>query len=122
MRRVPILLCTALALASAGLAAAAPAAPVRAKAVVAMPVADHHQYVFSPAAAAYLPLIEATGPFHAAMDRLEAFASENGARWYGLPLNGGTVTLVRGGELVPERVGDVVPFHAGERLGWRVEA
>ena len=26
-----------------------------------------------PAAAAYLPLIEATGPFHAAMDRLEAF-------------------------------------------------
>ncbi|SFC45119.1 amidohydrolase family protein [Massilia yuzhufengensis] len=54
MRRVPILLCTALALASAGLAAAAPAAPVRAKAVVAMPVADHHQYVFSPAAAAFM--------------------------------------------------------------------
>ncbi|WP_375402040.1 dihydroorotase [uncultured Sphingomonas sp.] len=57
-----------------------------------------------------------------ALDRLEAFASENGARWYGLPLNEGTVTLVRGGVLVPERVGDVVPFHAGERLGWRVEA
>lgn len=56
-----------------------------------------------------------------ALDRLEAFASENGARWYGLPLNEGTVTLVRGGEVVPERVGDVVPFHAGERLGWRVE-
>jgi ATP phosphoribosyltransferase regulatory subunit len=34
----------------------------------------------SPAAAAYLPLIEATGPFHAAMDRLEAFdASVGGA-------------------------------------------
>jgi dihydroorotase len=56
-----------------------------------------------------------------ALGRLEAFASENGARWYGLPLNEGTVTLVRGGELVPERVGEVVPFHAGERLGWRVE-
>ena len=57
-----------------------------------------------------------------ALDRLEAFASENGARWYGLPLNEGTVTLARGGELVPERVWDVVPFQAGERLGWRVEA
>ncbi|WP_375429402.1 dihydroorotase [uncultured Sphingomonas sp.] len=57
-----------------------------------------------------------------ALGRLEAFASENGARWYGLPLNEGSVTLARGGELVPERVGDVVPFHAGERLGWRLEA
>ena len=28
-----------------------------------------------PAAAAYLPLIEATGPFHAAMERLEAFSA-----------------------------------------------
>jgi dihydroorotase len=55
------------------------------------------------------------------LERLEAFASENGARWYGLPLNEGTVTLVRGGEVVPGRVGEVVPFHAGERLGWRVE-
>ncbi len=34
----------------------------------------------SPAAAAYLPLIEATGPYHAAMTRLEAFdASVGGA-------------------------------------------
>lgn len=32
----------------------------------------------SPAAAAYLPLIEATGPFHAAMDRLEAFNTATG--------------------------------------------
>ncbi len=56
-----------------------------------------------------------------ALGRLEAFASENGARFYGLPLNDGSVTLARGGEVVPERVGTVVPFHAGERLGWRVE-
>jgi ATP phosphoribosyltransferase regulatory subunit len=32
----------------------------------------------SPAAAAYLPLIEATGPFHAAMERLEAFSAQLG--------------------------------------------
>ena len=31
-----------------------------------------------PQAAAYLPLIEATGPFHAAMDRLEAFNAQLG--------------------------------------------
>lgn len=31
-----------------------------------------------PAAAAYLPLIEATGPFHAAMTRLEAFSASVG--------------------------------------------
>ena len=30
-----------------------------------------------------------------ALDRFEAFASENGARFYGLPLNEGTVTLER---------------------------
>jgi ATP phosphoribosyltransferase regulatory subunit len=32
----------------------------------------------SPAAAAYLPLIEATGPFHAALERLEAFNADLG--------------------------------------------
>ena len=57
-----------------------------------------------------------------ALDRLEAFASEHGARFYGLPLNEGTVTLVRDGTDVPALVGGVVPFHAGERLGWRLEA
>ena len=31
-----------------------------------------------------------------ALDRLEGFASEHGARFYGLPLNDGTVTLERG--------------------------
>lgn len=56
----------------------------------------------------------------AALDRFEGFASEHGARFYGLPLNEGTVTLVRDGADVPDRIGEVVPFHAGERLGWRV--
>ncbi|URW75462.1 dihydroorotase [Sphingomonas donggukensis] len=59
-----------------------------------------------------------------ALDRFEAFASENGARFYGLPLNAGTVTLERGALAVPEMLaaGDsgVVPFRAGETLGWRM--
>ena len=57
-----------------------------------------------------------------ALDRLEAFASENGPRFYGLPLNEERITLERGGELVPERIGDVVPFGAGGRFGWRLAA
>ena len=57
-----------------------------------------------------------------ALDRFEGFASEHGARFYGLPLNKGTVTLVREAVAVavPDRIADVVPFHAGERLGWRI--
>jgi dihydroorotase len=59
-----------------------------------------------------------------ALDRFEAFASENGPRFYGLPLNEGTVTLVREEQQVPASVpaagSTLVPFHAGERLGWRV--
>ncbi len=53
-----------------------------------------------------------------ALDRFEAFASENGARFYGLPLNEGTITLERADVQVPEEVGGVVPFHAGETLHW----
>ena len=59
-----------------------------------------------------------------ALDRLEAFASENGPRFYGLPLNEGTVTLERSATQVPERLElgftDIVPFHAGEKLRWRL--
>jgi dihydroorotase len=58
-----------------------------------------------------------------ALDRLEAFASEFGPRFYGLPLNEGTISLDRKAYTVPETItrGDVrvVPFHAGETLAWR---
>ncbi len=57
-----------------------------------------------------------------ALDRFEAFASEHGARFYGLPLNEGTATLERSEAVVPERVGDLVPFQAGESLRWRMLA
>jgi dihydroorotase len=57
-----------------------------------------------------------------ALDKLEGFASEHGARFYGLPLNEGTVTLERTDTEVPERMGvddiDLVPFHAGQTLRW----
>ena len=53
-----------------------------------------------------------------ALDRFEAFASENGANFYGLPLNEGTVTLERRATEVPEEISGVVPFQAGEQLGW----
>ena len=56
------------------------------------------------------------------LDRLEAFTSENGPRFYGLPLNEGFVTLERKQNRVPERIelvgSSIVPFHAGEVLRW----
>ena len=66
----------------------------------------------------YAAVFEADG----ALDRLEAFASLNGPRFYGLPLNEGTVTLKRAAEKVPERIEshgiELVPFHASETLSW----
>ena len=58
-----------------------------------------------------------------ALDRLEAFASENGPRFYGLPLNEDRITLARDPQSVPERISaggtEIVPFHAGASLSWR---
>jgi dihydroorotase len=60
------------------------------------------------------------------LDMLERFLCENGALFYGLPLNEGTITLERkprpvGGEIAcgNERL---VPFLAGGTLEWRVAA
>jgi dihydroorotase len=57
-----------------------------------------------------------------ALDKFEGFASEHGARFYGLPLNEGTVTLERAENDVPDRLGlgdiDLIPFHAGQTLNW----
>ena len=54
-----------------------------------------------------------------ALERFEAFASENGPRFYGLPLNDGTITLEKRETDVPQDIEGIVPFHAGETLGWR---
>jgi dihydroorotase len=55
-----------------------------------------------------------------ALDRFEAFASENGPRFYGLQPNEGTVTLEREGVEVPDAMVGLVPFHAGETLRWKL--
>jgi len=55
-----------------------------------------------------------------ALDRFEGFASEHGARFYGLPLNEGTATLERSQVIVPDEMEGLVPFHAGETLRWRI--
>jgi dihydroorotase len=65
-----------------------------------------------------------------ALDRLEAFASLHGPRFYGLPPNTEQIRLRRHDQLVPSRLHlndaagravELVPFHAGELLPWRLE-
>ena len=65
-----------------------------------------------------------------ALERLEGFASVFGPRFYGLPLNEGSITLIRDGSEVPalmelsagaDSTTLLVPFHAGEDLNWRLE-
>lgn len=68
----------------------------------------------------YLAVFEEEG----AISHFEGFASEHGPRFYGLPLNEGTVTLERVAQEVPAKVEhgaiSLVPFHAGQVLEWRV--
>ena len=59
-----------------------------------------------------------------ALDRLEGFASRHGPLFYGLPVNRDTITLAEEAWPVP---GDtafgadrLVPFRAGESVGWRL--
>ncbi len=60
-----------------------------------------------------------------ALDRLEGFASLNGPAFYGLPVNQDMITLTRGGDVVPDRLKvmdtEIIPFHAGETLGWKLD-
>ena len=68
---------------------------------------------------AYAMVFEEEG----ALGRLEAFASINGPRFYGLPVNEAQVVLERAENPVPQRIaaggGEVVPWLAGEVLSWR---
>jgi dihydroorotase len=73
------------------------------------------------ALAAYLTVFEEED----AIDRFEAFASENGRRFYGLPPNTGTVTLTRGKNDAPSAIlldhrRSVVTFMGDGELPWRV--
>lgn len=58
-----------------------------------------------------------------ALGKLEAFASKNGARFYGLPENTDTITLVKQAQIVPNSFpigngGNLVPMRAGGSIAW----
>lgn len=61
-----------------------------------------------------------------ALEHFAAFCSENGPRFYGLPLNEDRIELVRQPTTMPERIeghGETLkPFKAGETLAWTVAA
>ncbi len=62
-----------------------------------------------------------------ALDKLQGFASEFGADFYGLPRNTGVITLRREPWQVPERLAllggrTLVPYWAGQTLQWRLES
>ena len=68
----------------------------------------------------YLTVFEEEG----AIDQFEGFASLHGPAFYKLPVNEERITLVRADQPVPESVEaagtQVVLFHAGETLRWRM--
>jgi dihydroorotase len=70
----------------------------------------------------YATVFDADG----ALKHFEAFASENGPRFYGLPLNEGTITLEKAPVEVPATIAAagsaLVPFMAGDTLRWRLAA
>jgi len=59
-----------------------------------------------------------------ALDKLEGFTSFHGADFYGLPRNQKTVTLVKESWQISEELSfdqqTLVPFFAGETLGWKL--
>ena len=59
-----------------------------------------------------------------ALDKLEAFASFNGADFYGLPRNADSITLKKESWLPPESFafgeGQLKPLRSGEALPWRL--
>lgn len=57
-----------------------------------------------------------------ALDKFEGFASLNGPKFYGLPVNEDYITLERKPSHVPQSLAigsaQIVPFHAGGELAW----
>jgi dihydroorotase len=70
----------------------------------------------------YAEVFEAEG----ALDRLETFASLNGAAFYGLPPNADKITLLRESWRVPTHYDyerdKLIPLCAGETVAWRLGA
>lgn len=70
----------------------------------------------------YVEAFEEAGALH----NLQTFLSENGARFYGLQLNEGTISLLKTPHVVPSKipVSDsqvIVPLRSGEKVKWTVE-
>ena len=59
---------------------------------------------------------------HHALDRLQAFVSDNAQRIYDIQPPARIVELEKTPWIVPERYGPVIPMHAGETLAWQVVA
>ena len=55
-----------------------------------------------------------------ALANLEAFASINGPRFYGLEPSKETITLVRQEWTVPKLIGNMTPFRAGKTIQWEI--
>jgi dihydroorotase len=60
-----------------------------------------------------------------ALDRFEAFASFNGADFYGLPRNQGSITLRRESWIAPQSFAfgdaELKPLRGGEALAWKIQ-
>lgn len=67
-----------------------------------------------------LPLLAEIFEEQGKLDRLEAFTSQFGAEFYGLPLNQSSITLRKESWKVPEEYFGVVPLKAGENMTWKV--
>ncbi len=74
---------------------------------------------------AALPLYAEIFAQQNALDKLEAFASINGARFYGLPINKNKIRLIKKSWQVPQTLnfGDqpLIPFAAGQHLQWMID-
>ena len=61
-----------------------------------------------------------------ALDKLEGFTSLNGPKFYQLPVNTESITLIKKKQIVPEGimidgVGEITPLLAGQELDWSIE-
>jgi dihydroorotase len=72
-----------------------------------------------------LPIYAQVFEEEGALDRLEAFASLHGPRFYGVSVNPEILVLRRGAATVPVEVatdaGPVHPFLAGQTIGWQID-
>ena len=75
-----------------------------------------------------MPLLAHIFEEEGALNRLEAFASQNGAAFYGLPQNEAMITLVKSAQAavfppkIPSESGPVTVFDPGFAVHWHVQA